>query len=403
MSACAKQKIAVLTGTRAEYGLLRPVLQKLAADDRVQLLLLVSGAHLHPAYGQTVREIEADGIPIAARIDILRFEDDPLRLVKTVAYAVQAYGAYLAAAQPDALLVLGDRYEAFAAAQAAALQHIPLAHISGGDVTYGADDDWYRHCISKMAALHFPSCREAADRLIRMGEDPARVFCVGGLGDENIRAVPRMALPALCEDLGFDLTKPYALVTFHPETAPGSPSAAAQADALLAAMTAAHTATGLRYLITKSNADTGGSLINSRMDAFAAAHSDWAAVFASLGLVRYLSAMAGAAVVLGNSSSGVVETPSFGVPTVNIGRRQQGRPICGNVICCPARQDAILTALQTALTPDFRAKAAAAVSPYHGADTSGEICRILVRQLQDGLLRRPKVFYDGPCGEEKKS
>ena len=246
MSNTQKKRIAVLTGTRAEYGLLRPVLQKLAASTELELLLLVSGAHLSDAYGATVSEIEADGIPIAARIPILLFEDDPLRILKTVAYATETFGSWLAETKPDALLLLGDRYEAFAAAQAAALQHIPLVHISGGDVTLGAADDWYRHCISKMAALHFPSCRDSAERLLRMGEDPARVFCVGGLGDENIRAVPRMTLPELSENLSFDLTRPFALVTFHPETAAGCAPPAEQMQAMLLAMEDAHRESGLR-------------------------------------------------------------------------------------------------------------------------------------------------------------
>ena len=401
MSNTQKKRIAVLTGTRAEYGLLRPVLQKLAASTELELLLLVSGAHLSDAYGATVSEIEADGMPIAARIPILLFEDEPLRILKTVAYATETFGSWLAETKPDALLLLGDRYEAFAAAQAAALQHIPLVHISGGDVTLGAADDWYRHCISKMAALHFPSCRDSAERLLRMGEDPARVFCVGGLGDENIRAVPRMTLPELSENLGFDLTRPFALVTFHPETAAGCAPPAEQMQAMLLAMEDAHRESGLRFLITKSNADTGGAELNAMIDSWAAAHADYAAAFASLGLRRYLSAMSKAAVVLGNSSSGVVETPSFGVPTVNIGKRQEGRIICSNVICCDATREEIFAALQKAQTPAFKAVAAATVSPYHGENTSGDILRITAEQLQSGILREAKVFYDYPCKEDE--
>ena len=401
MSHTEKKKIAVLTGTRAEYGLLRPVLQKLAASEELELLLLVSGAHLSSAYGATVSEIEADGMPIAARIPILLFEDDPLRTLKTVAYATEVYGEWLAEVKPHALLILGDRYEAFAAAQAAALQHIPLVHISGGDVTLGAADDWYRHCISKMAALHFPSCRDSAERLLRMGELPSRVFCVGGLGDENIRAVPRMTLQELSDNLSFDLTAPFSLVTFHPETAAGCAPPAEQMQAMLLAMEDAHRESGIRFLITKSNADAGGAELNAMIDSWSAAHSDYAAAFTSLGLRRYLSAMAGAAVVLGNSSSGVVETPSFGVPTVNIGKRQEGRIICSNVICCDAEREEIFAALQKAQSAEFKAVAAATVSPYHGENTSGDIVRITAEMLQSGILHEAKEFYDYPCKEDQ--
>ncbi|MBQ9959881.1 MAG: UDP-N-acetylglucosamine 2-epimerase, partial [Oscillospiraceae bacterium] len=237
--------------------------------------------------------------------------------------------------------------------------------------------------------------------LLRMGEDPARVFCVGGLGDENIRAVPRMTPAELSQSLGFDLTEPFALVTFHPETAAGSASPTEQMQALLCAMEDAHRDSGLRYLITKSNADAGGSDINAMIDAWSASHAGYAAAFTSLGLRRYLSAMAGAAVVLGNSSSGVVETPSFGVPTVNIGKRQEGRIICSNVICCDAERQSIFAALQKAQSPEFKAVAAATVSPYHGDNTSGDIVRIIAEQLAGPLLSEAKVFYDYPCKEEQ--
>ena len=220
--AAQPKTLAVVTGTRAEYGLLRPVIQKLLKFDDFILKVLVTGAHLAPEFGNTVQEIEADGVPIAARIPILKFGTGPLATADTVAYTIQQFSRWFWEHKPDAVLVLGDRYEIFAAAQAAAMTGVPIAHISGGDVTLGAADDYYRHCITKMAHLHFPSCAEYARRVIRMGEAPDTVFNVGGLGDENIRTMPKMSREELSESLGFDLSGPFALVTFHPETAGGA-------------------------------------------------------------------------------------------------------------------------------------------------------------------------------------
>ena len=287
------------------------------------------------------------------------------------------------------MLLLGDRFEIFAVACAAAARHIPITHISGGDVTLGAADEYYRHCISKMAAVHFPSCADSAARLVRMGEAPGTVFCVGGLGDENIRTLPKMSREELCNSTGFALMQPFALVTYHPETAPDAGSPAEQVEALCNAMDAVP---GVFWLITGSNADAGGQVCTAMMQAFAAAHPDRAGFVQSLGLKRYLSAMQYAALVAGNSSSGVVETPTFKVPTVNIGKRQAGRTICANVLCCSADEPAIEAALCKALSPEFAPVAASAVSPYDGGDTSAKICTVLARYD----FTRPKIFYDGP-------
>lgn len=385
-----KHTIAVVTSTRAEYGLLRGVLQALYTDPKVQLQLLVTGTHLSKAHGQTVSEIEADGIPITARLPILP-ETGTEPVAETIARTVQVFDACFAQNAPDALLLLGDRFEIFAVAVAAAARHIPIAHISGGDVTLGAADEYYRHCITKMASLHFPSCVESAQRLVRMGEEPRRVLCVGGLGDENIRKLPKMSREQLCESTGLPLQQPFGLVTYHPETA-GQNNPAAQADALIAAM---QNTPGIYWLITGSNADEGGRICTEKMQAFAASQPQKAGFVQSLGLKRYLSAMALAALVAGNSSSGVVETPSFGVPTVNIGSRQAGRQICENVLCCPAEQTAIHAAIAKALSPEFAAAAKTARSPYNGGDTAQKICTALKNALQSGLLRTVKSFYDG--------
>ncbi len=392
--AAKKIEIAVVTGTRAEYGLLRPVLEKLRSSEVLAPRLLVTGAHLSAEYGHTVDEIEADGMPVAARIDILQYGHGPLALPDTVALAIREFARWFGENRPAAALVLGDRYEIFAAAQAAAMMGVPIAHISGGDVTLGAADDYYRHCITKMAALHFPSCTESARRVIRMGEDPKNVYNVGGLGDENIRRMPKLSLGALSESIGFDLSKPYALVTFHPETAGGA-DPAAQSDALLRAMEAVGADRGVHWLITKANADAGGEIINQKIDVWTAARPGEAIAFTSLGVKRYLSAMQYAAFVAGNSSSGVVETPTFGVPAVDVGDRQAGRLRCANVLHCPAEAGAIAACMETALTPAFVRRARHTVSPYNGGDTSGRITAVLEQRLQEPGFGAPKGFYDG--------
>lgn len=383
--------LCAVTGTRAEYGLLRPVLQKLQASERIRLQLAVTGAHLSAAFGMTVREIEADGLPIDARIDILKFGTGSAQATaRTVQYALGAFLDYFSAARPDGVLVLGDRYEIFAVGQAAALLGIPLAHISGGDVTHGAADDWFRHCLTQMASLHFPSCEESAKRIIRMGADPASVENVGGLGDENLRSLPLMPRGQLAQSIGFDLSQPYVLVTYHPETAGGA-DPAAQFGELLAALGRFD----VRAIFTKANADAGGGAVNERIDAACAQSGGRYVAFTSMGVLRYLSAMKYCAAVVGNSSSGVVETPSLGVPTVNIGSRQAGRILCANVLSCAAREQDIAAALHRALTPAFRQRAARTVSPYNGGDTSGRIVQRLGQWLYSDALGAPKIFYDG--------
>ena len=382
------RSICVVTATRAEYGLLRPVVQKLAASADLQLRLVVTGAHLCPRLGLTVTEIEKDGFAIDARLPI--FTDDAAEPVaQTIARTLTVFDEYFAQNVPDCLLVLGDRFEIFAVATAAAARHIPIAHISGGDVTLGAADEYYRHCISKMAAVHFASCADSAARLVRLGEAPDRVFCVGGLGDENIRTLPKLSREALCESTGFALMQPFALVTYHPETSADAGSPAAQSQALCRAM---ESVPGIFWLMTGSNADAGGQICSDTLRAFAAAHPDRAAFVQNLGLQRYLSAMQYASLVAGNSSSGVVETPTFRVPTVNIGKRQAGRIVCANVLGCTPDADAIAAAMRKALSPEFAAVAATAKSPYNGGDTSAKICAV----LQKFDFSAPKSFYDGP-------
>ena len=368
--------VCIVTSTRAEWGLLRRVWQEMEKTPGLAPVIVATGAHLESAFGRTVRELEADGAAPAACIPILRHGTaSRAAMAKTAAEAITAFTDYFTAHRPDAVLVLGDRYEIFAVGAAAAMLCIPLIHISGGDVTRGAVDDWMRHCLTKMASLHFPSCEEYARRVIRMGEDPRRVENVGGLGDENLRKMPLLGRAALAKSIGFDLAKPYLLVTYHPETATGA-SPLAQLEALLGAMDDVNA----RAIFTKANADAGGEDINRRIDEVCAANPGRYIAFASMGALRYLSAMKYCAAVVGNSSSGVVETPSLGVPAVNIGRRQDGRILCANVLCCEAERDAVRKALQTAMSEEFRAAAAAVQSPYNGGDSAALLHHVVAPQ-----------------------
>ncbi len=384
--------VVVVTGTRADYGLLRPVLKKLEEQEDVSLRLVVTGSHLSADFGNTVAEIEADGLPIAARIDILsqKVPKGKSGTAQRTGHALQAFLQFFECEKPDVLLVLGDRYEILAAALAASLLGVATAHISGGEVTYGAEDDWYRHCVSKMAKLHFPSCACYRERLLRMGENPGTVFDVGGLGDENIRSLFLPTRKSIADSLGIPKSGPLALVTFHPETATGR-SGKEQAEALL---WAAEQNPELFYLFTSANADAGGRELNEQYALFCERHEN-SVLVPSLGTMRYLALMKEAMLVLGNSSSGVVETPSFGTPTVNIGLRQHGRLMCDNVLCCQDSAKEIDSAIKEVLQPSFQEKARRAQSPYRKEDTSGQIVHILLEKLQTGALLPPKQFYDG--------
>ena len=391
MTGAGKKRVAVITGTRAEYGLLRPVCQKLQASGALALQLVVTGAHLDGRYGQTVGEIEADGLPIAARIPILRHPSTALGTCRTIGDAVGLYAEYFEASRPDCVLVLGDRYEIFAAACAAAVLRIPLAHISGGDVTAGAADEFFRHSITKMASLHFPSCAQYAERLVRMGEEPGRVFNVGGLGDENLRTLPLLDAAQLGGRFGFDFAQPFLLITCHPATLGAAPGR--DAGALLQAL---DSFPEMGLVFTKANADAGGEEINRRLEAYVAGRGN-AVLFSSMGALGYLSAMRLCAAVAGNSSSGVVEAPSLCKPVVNIGDRQKGRLRCGCILDCPPQPQAVAAALKKALSPEFARRCAETKSPYNGGDTSGRIVALLAQFLSSPLAAKPKEFYDGPA------
>lgn len=378
--------VTVVTGTRAEFGLLRPVIKKIMDDRELTLRLLVTGSHLCRDLGYTVDEITEAGFVISHTVDILR-GDAGRPVPQALADAITGFSEYFCISPPDLVLVLGDRYEIFGAVTAAALQDIPVAHISGGETTEGAKDEFFRHCITKMSALHFPSTEPYRKRVIQLGEQPDRVFNAGSLGAENILTLPPMSRKELSDDIGFDVTQPFVLCTYHPETL-GGLDPVAGLDEMLAAVDAL----SLRCLFTAANADAGGDAINARL-ALYCADNPQSKLVKSLGARRYLSAMRYCDAVLGNSSSAIVEAPTLHKPAVNIGERQKGRITGGNTITCAAGRDSIEQALHRALSPGFAEQAADAESPYGQGDASRVILREIKTALLDGVSLK-KTFYD---------
>ncbi len=384
------KKVCVVTSTRAEYGLLKPLLERIRQDEKLELQIVATGAHLSPEFGLTYRQIEEDGFEIAEKIEILLSSDTSIGVSKTMALALDGFAGCFARLRPDFLVVLGDRYEVFAATAAAAVANIPIAHISGGETTQGAFDEAFRHSITKMSYLHFASTEDYRKRIIQLGEQPDRVFCVGALGVENIKKMPLLSKEDLEREIGFSLKGRYALVTFHPVTLEKQ-TAARQFENLLGALDQMK---DLKVIFTKANADTDGRVINAMIDAYAEKHKDRVAAYTSLGQLRYLSAMKYADAVVGNSSSGIVEAPAMGVPTLNIGDRQKGRIMGESIVNCPPEAQAVADALEKCLAPDFKEKIRALPNPYGSGDASRLITGIIKDFLYNKTIDLKKQFYD---------
>lgn len=383
-----EKRIAVLTATRAEYGILRPLIEKIDADKDLELALLVTGTHLSAEFGNTYQEILDDGFPIAVKIPILEEGDSAAAVSRTMANALDRFGGYFEENRADMLIVLGDRYETLAVCLAAMNARIPIAHLHGGEITEGAVDDVIRHAITKLSYLHFPSTQEYAKRIIQLGESPDRVFAVGALGVENIRKVPLMSKEELEASIDFSLEGDYAVVTFHPVTLEDN-SAKRQFQALLDALNDFD----MKYIITKANADAGGRRINRMIDQYAAA-CDHVYAVASLGMRRYLSAVKYSAMVIGNSSSGIIEVPTFQVPTVNIGDRQRGRTAAKSVIHCKAEREEIKKAMEEAVGMRERLKKEPVHNPYEAEGTSVQIAAVCKDFLLHDRIDLKKTFYD---------
>lgn len=382
-------KAAVLTATRAEYGLMRQLIFKLDKDEEIELNLLVAGTHLSAAFGMTVNEIKKDGIPIAGQIDTLVESDGIVNVGATMGKTVAEFDRYFAENKYDFLLVDGDRYETLMVCIAAINHQIPIVHCGGGATTAGALDDYWRHSITKLSCLHFATMELYKRRIIAMGENPENVFCVGSMGIDNIKA---MQLAEKCDvekKIGLQLDMPYALVTFHPVTV-GNVDVEGQTKALLSAC---EMMTNMKFIFTKANADKGGYIINKLLESFVANHAKSSVCVDSLGAYYYLSAMKYCEFVLGNSSSGIIETPSFGKPTVNIGDRQKGRERADSIIDCDVTVEAISAAIQKARSYEFKNKCINVINPNGDGKASDQIISIIKRVYKCGGFSLSKCFW----------
>lgn len=385
----ATRRICVVTGTRAEYGLLTWVMRAIQESAEFELQTLVTGSHLSPAFGNTWRMIEADGFPISAKADMLVSSDTPVAVAKSMGLGVVGIAQALETLQPDLLLVLGDRYETFCAAQVAMILRIPIAHLHGGEATEGLIDEAIRHSVTKMSHLHFVSAEPYRRRVIQLGEQPERVFTVGAFGLDHLPGFEHTPRRDLEADLGISLTPPLFLVTYHPVTL--STDSNVRVGELIKAFESFPQAS---IVITGANADTDASAIKSMLATFASRRLGPTALVETLGQQRYLSVMKLADIVVGNSSSGLLEAPAIGTPSVNVGVRQQGRLSAPSVINCSENAGSIRRALEQALTPEHRSIAARCITPYGRPGAAKRTVEIL--GMQDFTDIVMKSFHDLP-------
>ena len=383
------RKICVITGTRAEYGLLRWVMQGIADDSELTLQVIATGMHLSSEFGLTYREIEKDGFLIDRKVEMLTSSDTPVGIAKSMGLGLLGFADALNELSPDIILVLGDRFEIFSAVAAALVARIPVAHLHGGETTEGAFDEALRHSISKMSHLHFVAAKEYRHRVIQLGEQPERVFLVGGLGIDNIKRLNLLNRTELEASLNFKFGHKNLLITFHPATLENS-TAADQMNELLAALTELK---DTKLIFTMPNADTDGRVLIKMVDKFVAQNSN-ARAYTSLGQLRYLSCIAQVDGVVGNSSSGLSEVPSFKKGTINIGDRQRGRLRADSVIDCEPTRTEILASLQKLYSHNFQANLSNVSNPYGEGGASKLVVEIIKQYSIESLIK--KVFYDIP-------
>jgi UDP-hydrolysing UDP-N-acetyl-D-glucosamine 2-epimerase len=384
-----KRKIAVFTGTRAEYGILYELISKIQLSTTMQLQLIVSGAHLSPEFGDTWRQIEHDGFKIDSNVEMQVASDTSVGVTKSMGLGLIGFADVLDRLKPDILVVLGDRYEALAIAQSALIARIPIAHIHGGESTQGLIDEAIRHSITKMAHLHFVAADAYRRRVLQLGEDPQRVWMVGASGFDNIAKLKPLSKTALETVLSLKLRTPTFLVTYHPVTLSNEDSAFAMRT-LLEVLDE----TGGTIIITGANSDTGGVALRREASSFAADRPGRVVYVESLGATRYLSLMKHADVVIGNSSSGLIEAPAVGISSVDIGERQAGRLLAPSVIHCSESKNEIRSALKQALTEQHRRISALCQTPYGTPGSAERIAQILDTYPLDGILK--KRFIDFP-------
>jgi UDP-N-acetylglucosamine 2-epimerase (non-hydrolysing)/GDP/UDP-N,N'-diacetylbacillosamine 2-epimerase (hydrolysing) len=380
-----RPRICVVTGSRAEYGLLYWLMKAIAGERHLELCTAVTGSHLSPAFGYTVSAIERDGFPVAARVECLVSSDTGTGAAKSTGLALIGFADAFASLAPDLVVVLGDRFEILAAAQAAFLARIPIAHIAGGDVTEGALDDAMRHMITKMATVHFVPHAEAARRVRQLGEDPGRIFNVGHLGLDGIRHLEPLSRADLEQSLGFSFASRNLLVTFHPATLEDE-APSRQFEELVAALRSLGADVGIVF--TQPNADPGGASLDHAVRMSIPTMPN-AILVDNLGQRRYLNLMREVNAVVGNSSSGILEAPSIGVPTVNIGDRQKGRPQASSIINCRPRRTEIALAVRQALAMERRP----AENPYGEGRAAERIVSLLLQELPS-MTTVSKHFVD---------
>jgi len=382
------RKVCVVTGTRAEFGLLRWLMEEVRNHPELELQVVATGMHLSPEFGSTYREIEEVGFEIDARVEMLLSSDTDTAVTKSMGLGFIGFADAYDRLAPDIVVVLGDRFEIFAAASAAMIAGIPVAHLHGGETTEGAFDEAIRHSITKISHLHFVAAEEYRQRVIQLGEHPGRVFNFGGMGIDAIKRIKLLNREDLERSLELSFGEKNLLITFHPVTLEGVACSAAQMRELLAALDALQNIT---LIFTMPNADTGGRELSAMVKDFAQAHPN-AYVYTSLGQLRYFSCLAQIDGVVGNSSSGLAEVPSFNIATVNIGDRQKGRLKAKSVIDCAPDRESIKAALETLYSTEFQSSLASVSNPYGNGGASEAIVKVLAEYPLDNI--RKKQFYN---------
>lgn len=385
------KKIGIITSTRAEYGLLYPLITQLSEEPEFKVHLLVSGTHLLDKYGKTIEYIKKDDIPIAYEIPIYSedFVSDEKGTAAAVAEAVRQSGVIFEKERYNAVIILGDRYELLGFCIAAVICRIPIVHIHGGEITEGAIDDKIRHALTKLSSIHFPSIPEYAARILQMGENPDKVFPVGALGIDNIMKLPLFEKEALYDELGIRTSLPVAIVTFHPVTGEDPKNALEEIRSVLDALIAMH----MFSIITMPNSDVGGDIVYQEILKYSNENTENIVIKKSLGQLRYLSLLKNVDIMVGNSSSGILESASFSLPTVDVGIRQKGRMAPKNVIHCDCEKGKIMQAIQKGLSPEFKDSLAGYVNPYGDGHAAEKIVGILKKiNLSDEKLICKKFF-----------
>lgn len=382
------RKICVITGSRAEYGLLSGLMAAIKADKELCLQIIATNMHLSPEFGLTYKEIEQDGFVIDKKVEMLLSSDTSNGITKSVGLAIIGFADAYEDLKPDLIVVLGDRYEILAAVTAALFYKIPVAHLHGGEITEGAYDDSIRHAITKMSHLHFTSTEAYRHRVIQLGEHPDRVFYVGALGVENIKNTKLLSKTDLEESLGLFLGDKSLLVTFHPVTLENG-TAEQQCENLLDVLAEL---TDYSIIFTLPNSDTDGRVIMLLINEFASVFKNRTMVFTSLGKIRYLSALQYVTAVVGNSSSGIIEVPSFGIPTLNIGDRQKGRIAASSVVHCDTTTNDIKLGVELVLSKEMQLLAKNVVNPYQKEDTVVHILEVIKNYPLQDIIQ--KSFYD---------